>query len=318
MSLPSTPHRSESDIHPNLQRASLRLNFTPVYVVVGVYRLFTDKSLYKPAWDKCKHGARRGLVVGFVWTCLTYRVQKHIMRSLMNNPSSLLSFSYITRLSQTATDLSEEKFLGVSLPFGISTYVTVLLIGAQLTSILTFFISRNIRIARQRAWDQTVASRGKGPDFWQPYVEEWDTPPVVKEGFGTRVSNAMGLWVVGMVVRKVVLLPLSLYPFVGTFIAAGLKAMGTAQYLHKPYFKAKNMTPHQEAVFIEERKWDYRLFGFAAALLEGLPVIGLAFTISNRIGAAMWAHDLEKRQHYIAAQKTMSGKSVPLSDKKTE
>ena len=31
-------------------------------------------------------------------------------------------------------------------------------------------------------------------------------------------------------------------------------------------------------------------FGFAAALLESIPVIGLAFTISNRVGAAMWAH----------------------------
>ena len=32
------------------------------------------------------------------------------------------------------------------------------------------------------------------------------------------------------------------------------------------------------------------VFGFTAALLEDIPVIGLAFTVSNRIGAAMWAH----------------------------
>jgi hypothetical protein len=31
-------------------------------------------------------------------------------------------------------------------------------------------------------------------------------------------------------------------------------------------------------------------FGFTAAILEGLPIIGLFFTVSNRIGAAMWAH----------------------------
>lgn len=51
----------------NLQRATFRLHFPPSYVVVGVYRLCTDKLLYKPAWDKCKHGVQRGLVVGFVW-----------------------------------------------------------------------------------------------------------------------------------------------------------------------------------------------------------------------------------------------------------
>lgn len=66
------------------------------------------------------------------------------------------------------------------------------------------------------------------------------------------------------------------------------------------------MTEQQIAIFVEERKWDYRskeiksililcsysnpVFGFTAALLEGLPVIGLLFTVSNRIGAAMWAH----------------------------
>jgi hypothetical protein len=33
-------------------------------------------------------------------------------------------------------------------------------------------------------------------------------------------------------------------------------------------------------------------FGFTAALLEGLPIVGLIFTISNRVGAAMWAHGL--------------------------
>src|ERR1700722_12228172 len=77
------------------------------------------------------------------------------------------------------------------------------------------------------------------------------------------------------------------------------------------YFALKKMTAHQRNVFVEERKWDYRgnclpplyhpalhslflitslAFGFAAAVLETLPVVGLIFTLSNRVGAAMWAH----------------------------
>lgn len=55
------------------------------------------------------------------------------------------------------------------------------------------------------------------------------------------------------------------------------------------YFHAKKMAKPQIGVFIEERKWDYRAFGFAAALLEGIPVLGLFFSVSNRIGGAMWA-----------------------------
>lgn len=69
-----------------------------------------------------------------------------------------------------------------SLPFlfDFITDAAVLLLGFQMTQILRFFLARNMRIARDRAWDQTVASRGKGPDFWRPYVEEWEHPPVVK------------------------------------------------------------------------------------------------------------------------------------------
>lgn len=33
-------------------------------------------------------------------------------------------------------------------------------------------------------------------------------------------------------------------------------------------------------------------FGFAAALLESVPILGLFFSVSNRIGAAMWAHGM--------------------------
>jgi hypothetical protein len=34
----------------------------------------TDKTLSRPAWDKCKHGTQRGLMVGFVWVCAGLRI----------------------------------------------------------------------------------------------------------------------------------------------------------------------------------------------------------------------------------------------------
>ena len=66
------------------------------------------------------------------------------------------------------------------------------------------------------------------------------------------------------------------------------------------------MFPHEIAVFMKERKLEYYgtnlvfpkindmtravpAFGFAATLLESTPLLGLFFTISNRIGACMWA-----------------------------
>jgi len=174
--------------------------------------------------------------------------------------------------------------------------------------ILRFFLSRNIRIARERAWEQTVASRGKGPDFWLPYIEEWKVPPRVVDTWTGRFEKQWMGGITMLIIKRALLVPFNFYPGVGILLAAWFKALATSHSLHKQYFAAKKMTDKEIAVFMEERKWDYRAFGFAAALLEGLPIVGLIFTISNRVGAAMWAHDLEKRQHFVAASRSQERK----------
>lgn len=83
------------------------------------------------------------------------------------------------------------------------TDAAVLLVGTQVTYILKFFLARNIRIARERAWAQTMTSRGKGPDFWQPYVEEWDVPPVVVVDTKDRfIKKWLGGWVGMFTIRR--------------------------------------------------------------------------------------------------------------------
>lgn len=59
---------------------------------------------------------------------------------------------------------------------------TLLFLSEQISNIIHFFLFKNLRIARDRAWDHTVRSRGKGPEFWGPYVEEFAVPPVIQKG----------------------------------------------------------------------------------------------------------------------------------------
>ncbi|KIM38279.1 hypothetical protein M413DRAFT_249073 [Hebeloma cylindrosporum] len=307
--------KSLENVPPPLRRATLRMEFPPSYVLLGVYRLFTDKALYKPAWDKCKHGTRRGAIVGAVWAFLTFAIQKKFIQVFLSN-------------SPKIAGLSDDTMFGYKVPFNVHTYAALMIVGSQLTYILRFFLSRNIRIARDRAWDQTVASRGKGPDFWQPYVEEWEHPPRLDLDSKTHkfVEKWLGGWFGLFIVKRVLLSPFQVYPFVGLAITAWFKALGTSHFLHRRYFEAKKMTKQQIAIYMEERKWSYRIFGFTAALLEGLPIIGLVFTVSNRVGAAMWAYgrfpfalwllkssnvsaDLEKRQHFVAEERRISSKT---------
>jgi hypothetical protein len=64
----SGPPRN-TDVPNSLQRATLRLNFPPSYVVVGAYRLLSDKALIIPIWRKCRNGFLKGAAVGCAWVC---------------------------------------------------------------------------------------------------------------------------------------------------------------------------------------------------------------------------------------------------------
>ncbi|KAF8263792.1 hypothetical protein EI94DRAFT_1739992 [Lactarius quietus] len=284
----SGPPKNEG-VPGSLQRATLRLEFPPSYVVVGAYRLLSDKSLFVPIWQKCRSGVLRGLAVGGVWSFLTFSIQRGLIKTFWINSPNVIGYA-------------NDTILGYRPPFDIPTWAAIVFLSSQLTFILKFVLSRNLRAAREHAWDRTIASRGKGLAFWQPYVEEWDVPPVVD------VSHWAGLEsrIFRLVLKNIILIPMHVLPVGGLFVTAFFKSLDTARYLHKPYFQAKKMTKEQIAVFIAEHKWDYRLFGFTAALLETLPFIGLIFSVSNRIGAAMWAHDLEKKQHWFSEKKSKS------------
>ena len=124
--------------------------------------------------------------------------------------------------SPRITGLSRDTMFGYNIPFGIHTCglicyfmqavnililnidAAVLIVASQVTYILRFFLSRNIRIARDRAWAQTVVSRGKGPDFWQPYVEEWQNPPPVASNpkMNQFVNKRLGGWFGLFVVKR--------------------------------------------------------------------------------------------------------------------
>ncbi|KAI5114639.1 hypothetical protein M0805_000762, partial [Coniferiporia weirii] len=194
-----------------------RLAFPPIYVVVGAYRLLTDKNLYGPTWLKCKHGFFRGTVVGLGWAALSFNVQRTFVELFLRN-------------SPSVTGLNHESVFGYQFPFSVTTYATLLFLSNQVTLILKFFLSKNIRIARERAWEQTVRSRGKGPEFWGPYVEEWAVPPRVG---GWRWEHWIGGYFGRVVLLRGILLPLTFYPFVGIAVGAYLKAINTAGYLHR-------------------------------------------------------------------------------------
>ncbi|BGP38870.1 hypothetical protein JCM10449v2_002808 [Rhodotorula kratochvilovae] len=264
------------------------LAFPPSYCVVGAYRLLTDSQLYLPIWRRSRKSLQRALVVA-------------VPAALASFPLTRLYVAWILARSPfSPSDIHNAAFFGVS-PVRYTTWMLVL---GQVSMLVEWMLARELRKSRDEVYEATVRSRGKAADFWQPYTEEWLVPPVEraqrageKQSFYMRLSSPF----VRIILLKVLLTPLSFIPGLSLCVMSAIRSLTLGRSLHRPYFEAKKMTPFQVELFVTEREVGYRMFGFVASLMERIPLVGLIFSISNRIGAAMWAHDLEKRQHAFSS-----------------
>ncbi|GAA5944102.1 hypothetical protein JCM3775_003901 [Rhodotorula graminis] len=264
------------------------LGFPPAYVLVGAYRLVTDSSLYRPIWRRSGKALQRALLLA-------------LPLAVVSLPATRIYVQFILARSPfSPSDIHNANFLGVS-PVQYTTWMLVL---GQASMFLEWMLKRELRKSRDEVYEATVRSRGKAPDFWQPYTEEWLVPPVErakrageKQSFYMRLSSPL----MRIVLLRVLLTPLSFIPGLSLAVMSAIRSLTLGRSLHRTYFAAKKMTPLQVELFVTEREIGYRMFGFVASLMERIPLVGLVFSISNRIGAAMWAHDLEKRQHAFSS-----------------
>ncbi|GAA5837106.1 hypothetical protein JCM11251_005256 [Rhodosporidiobolus azoricus] len=260
------------------------VQYSPVYCLVGAYRLVHDRSLLVPLWKRCEKGLKRAALLTVPY-------------ALVALPLTRLYVTFIlSRSPLSPTNIHDASLLGIS-PV---TYTVYALLLGQISSLLEWFLSRELKKSREEAYEATVRSRAKEVDWWQPYVEEWKVPPVErasraseKQNFYTKLSTPL----VRIILLKVLLTPLSFIPGLSLTVMAAIRSLTLGRQLHRPLFEAKKMSPFQIELWITERQTEYRAFGFVASILERIPIVGLLFSISNRIGAAMWAHDLEKRQY---------------------
>ncbi|KAM0754703.1 hypothetical protein T439DRAFT_119710 [Meredithblackwellia eburnea MCA 4105] len=264
------------------------LNFTPSYCVVGAYRLVTDDKLWRPIWVKSKGTLRKSAYFLVPFALISYPITRlYVTLILARTPFS-------------PANIEDAAWWGIS----VVRYTTGVLVLGQVSYALEWLLRRQLSKGKEEVYEATVRSRGKGPEFWQPYFEEWSVPPIERAQRNAekqKFFNRLGTPLARLIILKVLLTPLSFIPFLSLIVSAALRSLTMGRILHRPYFTAKKMTPFQIELFLVERQTEYRMFGFVASVLERLPVIGLVFGISNRIGAAMWAHDLEKHQHAFAS-----------------
>ncbi|GAA5961832.1 hypothetical protein JCM3765_004088 [Sporobolomyces pararoseus] len=264
------------------------LPFPPLYCIVGAYRLVTDPALYQPIWKRSRSSLKSALLIS-------------LPLLLLSLPLTRLYVVYIlSRSPLSPKNIHDAQLLGVS-PVQYTAWMLVL---GQVSLLVEWKLKRELKKSREEVYDRTVQSRGKPLEFWGPYVEEWKAPPferakrsAERQSFYKKLTSP----IFRMLVLRVLLTPLSFIPGLALCVMSSIRSLTLARQLHQSYFKAKRMTPTEIELWMVERQKEYRMFGFFAAILERVPLFGLVFSISNRIGAAMYAHDLEKRQHEFSS-----------------
>ncbi|EIM21746.1 hypothetical protein WALSEDRAFT_60226 [Wallemia mellicola CBS 633.66] len=274
------------------------LNISPLYSLVGVYRLITDEKVRNPIWLICRKGLARGAISALLWSLSTWKIQKKIVATFMSNSPKVLQYT--------------TKALENHIP--LLTFATFMFVSAQATAILQFLLYKRIAESKKIAYDLTIQSRAKSDSFWGPYVEEYNLETesgkqlkLRAEKLATsRKTGWRGLFegqkrskLLNLFITKVILLPLDVLPGVGLLLGAALRSVALARRLLKPYFVKKGMTAYEQELFIQERSFELRSFGFMAALLERLPIVGLLCSIATPIAAAMMSVDFEKRQNEL-------------------
>lgn len=116
----------------------------------------------------------------------------------------------------------------------------------------------------------------------------------------------------------VLMITLDVVPVLTLWLSSYLRSFDYSQHVLTPFFESKRMTPAQIHLFLTERLWPLRWFGFVCCCLERLPLLGTIFSISNHVGAALLALALEARQHRFARGELRKVPALPPSWKWNE
>ncbi|KAG8812710.1 hypothetical protein FRC19_002971, partial [Serendipita sp. 401] len=109
------------------------LSLPPLYTVVGVYRLLMDPKIRGPVWDKCRNGTLRGLAVASVYGTVMYGPERWFVSLFLSKSGrlqSLLTIPYVTSY------------------FSVQTWATIMFVTSQMSGIIRFFLSKNLRLAK--------------------------------------------------------------------------------------------------------------------------------------------------------------------------
>ncbi|KAF2090022.1 hypothetical protein K490DRAFT_62896 [Saccharata proteae CBS 121410] len=245
-----------------------------LYPLKGIAYFLTHRDLWRPLKSKLAPIVTTGVGVTTLMFVVAYLPQA-AMLAIFNGPLAALS-TILLVLSESSTIsniLSRTFFIEDAL---IDTFD-----GTLVSRNMTSIVSEGRQV---RPGSDSIAKLGK----------------LLKKPFARFTPKAM--------IRYLMYLPLNFIPVIGTVLFVVLQGRKAGPNAHARYFQLKGMNNSQKEEFIEKRQAAYTSFGVPAVLLELIPVVGLFFSFTNTVGAALWAADMEQHGTTAPSLKDQAGK----------
>ncbi|KAF2022078.1 hypothetical protein BU24DRAFT_339682 [Aaosphaeria arxii CBS 175.79] len=233
-----------------------------LYPLKGIAYFFSHRSLWKPLGSKLLPTLSLGVGVTLFMFAVTYVPQAAVL-TIFNGPLAIVT-TVLLVLSESSTIFSV-----LSKNFLIDEALIDTFDGTLLSRNLTSLVSKERQI---KPGSDPVAKLGK----------------ILRKPFARFTPKA--------IIRYFLYLPLNFIPVIGTILFVILQGRKFGPTAHQRYFQLKQMNKREKEQFVEQRKGAYTSFGVPAVLLELVPIVGIFFSFTNTVGAALWAADLEQKQ----------------------
>ncbi|KAJ3008972.1 hypothetical protein HKX48_008250 [Thoreauomyces humboldtii] len=228
-----------------------------LYPVQGLLYFVNTPALYKPIAGVLAQGALASLAITVVMFFFFFLPQMAIL-SLFATP-----------------------FLGI--PGAI---VLVLLESWLVINVVmkTFFIGP----LQDDLFDRVLISHG--------HKALVDRAPKKGNRVAMKIERSLARFSPAAIARYLLTFPLNFIPVVGPAVFFLLNGRKMGQSFHSRFFQLKGWTSEQVQHFEEPRKGAYTAFGVVALAAQLVPVVGIFFTATSTVGAALWANDILKNR----------------------
>lgn len=178
------------------------LHFPVVYPIVGMYRLAHDPKLWRPMWDACYTKVTQAGLTTVLWSFVSLPGQRLVAGVFLGKVGRACGAKWAYELLEVGG-----RHIGIPM-LSYGTMTTLLLVLNQVNVVFDMFLGEQLRAFRNTAYRKTVESRGKSPNFWTPYTEEYEEPPnlhdhkrTVKEHFANMAVRKMLFVLFGSIPR---------------------------------------------------------------------------------------------------------------------